>query len=680
MNKTIITAMLLGMAMCADTAWADSDVTAEKSEQNTPKGWPTVQLPNIAAITSDNTFSIEDYGASTSAVDNASAINQAITAANSAGGGMVVIPAGTWLSGPITMKSNVVFHISAGATVKLLPFAGVNVVPTAGDGKYPVESGSSGSYNYVGFMTNGGETISNVIVEGEGTTSIIDGQGAAWWTNYKSIGTRPCLIRLGKGSAFLFRNFKMVNSPGTNLTLGQSGNAKHFTVHDVTISAPSSSASNPSHNTDGIPVWGPYVNIYNCNISTGDDNVVFDSNSQYGHVWNCTFGDGHGASMGSYTANVHDLLWEDITFKGTGAGFRLKSNYDRSGNVYNITMQNCTMTGVQDPIYITMWYDTHPTPGDATCLADTITPYTMEFHDIKFKNITSIGTAYNSSVKHYFPVFILGRPNSKVHDVTFDNVQISAAKGMFLAYCEGITFKNSCNIKNTQSSATRVQSTSYDYSFVGNIDGTANADYDGEDEEEEEIDDSGVTGTFFSMTDFTTENVSLDAGTDLDLANYATITGGSATLHNGHADKTATMLKSGGFYVGNSGGSYLKVTLDTPLKEGDVLTTTGGDGGLVDVAASKDATDNIAGNKFTFTSQFAGMSTFCISRGSTKPTITSLSITRQSSDTGISQTVDNETTAIDAIYTLQGIRIGTLQSGFNIVRSNAGTAKKLIVR
>ncbi|MBP5716259.1 MAG: hypothetical protein J6W69_04010, partial [Bacteroidales bacterium] len=300
MKKTFLTAMLLCMAMCADTAWADSDVTAEKCEQNTPKGWPTVQLPNIAAITSANTFSIEDFGASTSAVDNASAINQAIAAANSAGGGMVVIPAGTWLSGPITMKSNVVFHISADAVIKLLPFAGVNVVPTAGDGKYPVESGSAGSYNYVGFMTNGSETISNVIVEGEGTTSIIDGQGAAWWTNYKSIGSRPCLIRFGKGTSFLFRNFKMVNSPGTNLTLGQSGNAKHFTVHDVTISAPSSSASSPSHTTDGIPVWGPYVNIYNCNISTGDDNVVFDSNSQYGHVWNCTFGDGHGASMGSY--------------------------------------------------------------------------------------------------------------------------------------------------------------------------------------------------------------------------------------------------------------------------------------------------------------------------------------------------------------------------------------------
>lgn len=92
---------------------ADSDVTAELRQQNTPNGWTAVQLPNIPTITSANTFSITSYGASTSNTDNSTAINDAITAANNAGGGMVLIPAGTWMVGnPIDIKSNVVLHLS----------------------------------------------------------------------------------------------------------------------------------------------------------------------------------------------------------------------------------------------------------------------------------------------------------------------------------------------------------------------------------------------------------------------------------------------------------------------------------------------------------------------------------------------------------------------------------------
>ena len=646
--------LALGAATMTVPAVADSDVSQELLDQNTPSGWTAVTLPTIATITESNTFSIVNYGASTSSTDNADAINQAIAAANAAGGGMVVVPAGTWLSGPIAMKSNVVFHLAAGATLQLLPFPGTstNVLPGSGSAYYPNNgqgADDDGYYDYPVFMSNNewngtkyaSSTISNVIVEGEGTTSVIDGQGAEWWSNYKSIGTRPSLIRFGSGTNYLFRNFKLLNSPGTNLTLGQSGKASNFTVHDVTISAPSSSASSPSHNTDGIPVWGPYVNIYDCNISTGDDNVVFDTNSQYGHVWNCTFGDGHGASMGSYTANMHDLLWEGITFNGTGAGFRLKSNTGRSGDVYNITMRNCTMTGVQDPIYMTMWYDTHPVPNDATCQADEVSSSSISFHDILLQNITSTGTSYNSSVKHYFPVFIFGRPNTKVYNVTFDNVQVQAQKGMFLAYCEGLTFKNQCTITNSKSASALIADASYDYSYVGNIDGTANATYDDAEGDDSDDDDTSATtstvsrqnlnGAIYSLTCDGTQSVSVDAGADLELPDYdVNITGGTATLHNGHSSSAAAMISSSGIRVGNSGGSYLLVTLSAgTLRKGDVLTTTGGDGGLVSTTASNEATDNISGNTFTFTDDYAGLSSFYICRGSSKPWMSSITITRQ---------------------------------------------------
>lgn len=71
-------------------------------------------------------FLITSYGASTTSLDNASAINAAITAANVAGGGTVVLPAGTFLSGIITMKSNVRFLLQTGDTLKMLPYGNGN--------------------------------------------------------------------------------------------------------------------------------------------------------------------------------------------------------------------------------------------------------------------------------------------------------------------------------------------------------------------------------------------------------------------------------------------------------------------------------------------------------------------------------------------------------------------------
>ena len=72
-------------------------------------------------------FNVQEYGArndgSTPATE---AFRSAIQAAKAAGGGTVYIPAGTYLSGPIELVSNLVLEIDAGATVKFpamrLPF------------------------------------------------------------------------------------------------------------------------------------------------------------------------------------------------------------------------------------------------------------------------------------------------------------------------------------------------------------------------------------------------------------------------------------------------------------------------------------------------------------------------------------------------------------------------------
>ena len=456
-----ITLMLLAILCTAtQTLYAQTfSMASEASSQNTPSGWTAVDLPTgLPEITTANTFDITTYGASTSSSDNTTAIQAALDEAESAGGGMVVIPAGTYLTSYLQMGSKTVLHLSAGATLKMLA---MSCYPTDANGynkmENPLITGKSGA--------------SDIVIEGESReTSIIDGQGAAWWDQVETAKsaskstTRSALIRFWQGSRYLFRNFRIQNAPNTNICIGKSGSGSHTTAHDITIKNPASTASDPSHNTDGFPIWTQYVNIYNCEIDTGDDNVVCDSQAQYVHVWNCDLKAGHGASFGSYTVDMHDIIYEDLTFTGTDCGFRLKSNRDRSGNVYNITFRNCTMTNVPSPFVITSWYDTLPgSPEAAAASPDELISTTPEFHDILIQNVTVSGhTTYKNSEKNYYGIFIYGRPESKVHNVTFDNVNITHSKGIKMNFCEGIKFYDNCSFEVSNTNNTSVNAVAGD--------------------------------------------------------------------------------------------------------------------------------------------------------------------------------------------------------------------------
>ena len=353
--QTIVLAALLALPTFAK-AQTFAGITAEQSAQNTPEGWIAVALPQLPAITSANTFNITKYGASISSADNTKAIQAALDAVPSTGG-MVVIPAGTWMFGStdqmtsttevLSIKSKTILHLCAGATLKLVEY-----------GKAP--------NNKTLFIGCKNKNQSDIVIEGEGETSIIDGQGARWWLarEQKKTFNPGAMIRFERGQRYLLRNFKIQNTPGVNITISNSGKASHATIHDVTISEPASEAGagKASHNTDGISIWGPYVNIYNCNISNGDDNVVCDNDAQYIHVWDCNFGTGHGASIGSYTKNIKHVWFDQINMNGTTAGVRLKTGINsdgtlRGGGEEDFKFTNITMTKVANPFSMDCYYD-----------------------------------------------------------------------------------------------------------------------------------------------------------------------------------------------------------------------------------------------------------------------------------------------------------------------------------
>ena len=440
--KTVVLAALMALPMFAK-AQTFAGITAEQNAQNTPEGWTAVELPQLPAITSANTFNIKDYGASTSAADNTKAIQKALDAVPSTGG-MVVIPAGTWMFGStdqmtsttevLSIKSKTVLHLCAGATLKLVEY-----------GKAP-----NTKTVFIGGK-NKGKNVTDVVIEGEGVTSIIDGQGARWWLARENGETfNPgAMIRFEQGKRFLLRNFKIQNTPGVNITISNSGKASHATIHDVTISEPASEAGKgkASHNTDGISIWGPYVNIYNCNISNGDDNVVCDNDAQYIHVWNCYFGTGHGASIGSYTENIKHVWFDNITMNGTTAGIRMKTGINsdgtlRGGGEEDWKFTNFTMTNVKNPLSIDCFYDKNynsdPAVDKANARAlDSTTP---TYNGIYLQNVKTTDVCDGNAI------FLIGRPESHIKNVTLDNVQISAKKGIDIRFVDNLVFKNNSKI------------------------------------------------------------------------------------------------------------------------------------------------------------------------------------------------------------------------------------------
>lgn len=447
MNKTffknMVLAALMTLPVLAKAQTTFAGINAEQNAQNTPEGWTAVELPQLPAITSTNTFNIKDYGASTSAADNTKAIQKALDAVPTTGG-MVVIPAGTWMFGStdqmtsktevLSIKSKTVLHLCAGATLKLVEY----------------DKAPNNKTVFIGGK-NKGKNVTDVIIEGEGETSIIDGQGARWWLAKEQSETfNPgAMIRFEQGKRFLLRNFKIQNTPGVNITISNGGKASHATIHDVTISEPASEAGKgkASHNTDGVSIWGPYINIYNCNISNGDDNVVCDNDAQYIHVWNCNFGTGHGASIGSYTKNIKHVWFDKITMNGTTAGIRMKTGINsdgtlRGGGEEDWKFTNFTMTKVKNPLSIDCFYDKNynsdPAVDKANARAlDSTTP---TYNGIYLQNVKTTDVCDGNAI------FFVGRPESHIKNVILDNVQIPAKKGIDIRFVDNLVFKNGSKI------------------------------------------------------------------------------------------------------------------------------------------------------------------------------------------------------------------------------------------
>jgi polygalacturonase len=390
---------------------------AEASEAVTP--WSlTINTNNVILVT-DATYGAVGDGVFT----NTTAIQNAINAVAAGGltnglrGGMVEIPSGMFLCGPLTLKSNVRLQLDSGAIVRLLPY-----------GSWP----GSPYTNTVSPLING-SSLTNIAVTGVG---MFDGQGSPWWiaNNNNSAINRPLILSLQPCSQVLLQDFTSSNPPVAHIALkGAGGN---INIIGIKLFAPDSSDPvDPSHNTDGVDLAETNALFQNCVISTGDDNIAIGSSGSVSKdilVTNCFFGYGHGLSIGSYTSGgVSNLTVINCTFSNTGNGIKIKSERNRGGVVQNLNYYNITMTNVGWPIQFYSYYEfgfgtlTGVTPGFAASTAFTSTnpvPYEPPI----YRNITISNVTANVPNGRP-PLMIWGLPDYPVSNVIFKSVTLNSS-------------------------------------------------------------------------------------------------------------------------------------------------------------------------------------------------------------------------------------------------------------
>jgi polygalacturonase len=346
------------------------------------------------------------------------ALQRAIDLCAKGQGGEVHLTAGTYLSGPLALKSHVHLLLDKGAT--LLGSPDMQDYPIREDAKWRRVSLLHADH------------VEDIAITGDGT---IDGSGKIWWDAQmkrqrgSTENPRPLLIDLTNSKKILIEGVTIQNSPQYNITAFW---CDGLTVRNVTILNPGRGAPN----TDGIdPVSTSHVLIEHDTIDTGDDNVAIKSGlvergdpnvpSTDIVIRDCTFRAGHGLSIGSETAGgVRNVTVERVTFSGTRQGIRIKSARGRGNDIGNFTYRDIAMTDVETPIEITEYY-TGMVKDDA---GQPVTEHTPKFHDITIENVTAKG-AKRAAV-------IMGLPESPIKGLVLKNVSISSATGMTIQNAE----------------------------------------------------------------------------------------------------------------------------------------------------------------------------------------------------------------------------------------------------
>ncbi|WP_316844768.1 glycoside hydrolase family 28 protein [Pedobacter psychrodurus] len=454
-----------------------------------------------------DTTSIVRFGAKGDGITlNTQSINKTIASVSQKGGGVVLIPSGLWLTGPIELKSNVNLHLKRDAILQFTnDFTQYKLVQGNWEGQPAWRNQSPIS----------GVNLENIAITG---TGIIDGNGGAWrmvkkdklsetqwktlvasgglvradgkmWypsektvkgSNTKNAGVieagktaadyedikdflRPNLLVLTGCKRILLEGVTFQNSPAWNL--------HPLLCEDLTLR--NLQVKNPwfAQNGDGVDVEScKNVLIEGSTFDVGDDGICIKSGrDEAGRkrgvptenviVRNNVVYHAHGGFViGSEMSGGAKNIWVyDCSFIGTDIGLRFKTTRGRGGVVENIYINNINMIDIPgEAILFDMYYaavDPVPLAGEKREAIKTVTVPVTEATP-QFKNFYIKDVVANGAEK---AIFFRGLPEMNIKGIHLENVTIKAKKGIEIIEAAGIFLKNINVITDNTSPVVMIQ-------------------------------------------------------------------------------------------------------------------------------------------------------------------------------------------------------------------------------
>lgn len=424
--------------------------------------------------------SVNDFGAKGDGkTDNTQAFAKAIDAIVTQGGGTVEIPQGTWITGPIVLKSNVHIHTAKGTLVifstdkTLYPIVNANfegldtrrcqspisannaqniaitgegVFDGSGDAWRPVKKNKVSPAAWNALILSGGVLddkkstwwpSANAYNGSRLTTdqNVPDVKSEAEWQSIKDY-LRPIMVDLVNCKNVWIGGITVQNSPAWTI---HPFLCENVIINNVTVRNP-----DYGQNTDGIDIEScKNVVLYQSSFSVGDDGICVKSGkNETGRklgrptenliVDGCIVYHAHGGFVvgSEMSGGVRNVKVSNCMFKGTDAGLRFKSTRGRGGVVENIDIENISMTDIGgDAVLFDLFYGNKD--KETFVKADETTP---AFRNITMKNISCNGAKR--------ALYFNGLPEMNLENISLENGRFTADQGGAIRESSGVTLHN----------------------------------------------------------------------------------------------------------------------------------------------------------------------------------------------------------------------------------------------
>ncbi len=381
-------------------------------------------------------YQLTDHGVSTdSTIVQTKAIQNVIDEAYRNGGGVVVVPKGTFLSGALFFRPNTHLHVKEGGVLKGsdniddYPF-----MPSRMEGQ---------SIEYFSALVNA-FGVDGFTISGNG---VIDGNGLKYWkafwqrreenpkcTNLEV--SRPRLVFIWKSNDIQLQDVHLRNSGFWSSHYYQCNNVK---ILGLRITSPHEPIKAPSTDAIDIDVCSNVL-IKDCYMAVNDDAIALkggkgpwsDKDASNGENTNiiiedCEFGFCHSAlTNGSESLHNKNILMRNCKVNDAKRLLWLKMRPDTPQHYEYITVENITGQA-HSFIYIKPWTQFFDLKGREDVPLSYSDHITMRNIDLK------CDIFYDMKITEY----------DKLSNFTFENINVEAEDGTYdKSIIDGVTFNN----------------------------------------------------------------------------------------------------------------------------------------------------------------------------------------------------------------------------------------------